>query len=878
MAISAEEMSKIAVPPVLQNTQQRQTPPSVQNTLGAKPASRVLSAQQMMQQTVSPAELPKNIPQSRDSRIAEGLPVGSQARFDRTGDATPSFGGTLARGALAGPATLLATATSGFRKPKEGEGPIQARPMKSEFFGDVKPLQSGLSEGLNKGLAQEQETGRASDALLPTLGGALKSTAASMGTGLEVGSFAIGAGPVAGIARQGAKQFAKQGVGNLIKQTAKTEAVAGATGAFGASLREGDSVGNTILNTVLGGAIGGVAGGVIAGVGRGIGRGRQLATAGGRKEIASDRIKSITTKREKELLDIENNYSVTRKSIRFSKDSNIGSRSRVSATDIFAEAVDKEGKLMTMDKGGSADQYYDQTLKGQEGVVRQNLENEGASISPQIVKAKLVERIMNGGLEGESLIKALGNIDNEIEGLMIRANSDGNIPLEIIHDAKISTTKGLNYMTEPHVKTKAKSFAQAYKKLVEENSNEPIEAINKELSKFYKDIEYIKNLDGRRVKGGRLGKYFAQISGNLIGGAVGSVFGPAGTAIGTILGGEASSLIKGNLLSKTLGGKTGAIAKRSRILEKARKRGQSNKVGNLNTKYNATKIASNTGIPESIPQTNKNSLGKLRSVIEAREASARASGGVRNPKGFIDTKAFGGVVGASALGIGIASIPGKSQEYVREEEPIDPNIARTSRPEKRSDAVFRLARSVADEMEVPEEYRDAFASLAEHTGRPPEQLVNYINAENGYNWNPELKGKIDPRDYGITQLTPDAVKTISGGLRADNTPGPNYFQQNFNEKFDIKNPTHQIIGAGVYMNYVEQTLESLGVINPTMTEIALGYNLGPNGFKALLDGRASLPTKRKVRAHVANLKSKDFEFESNGRVDKIMENAGIKKQ
>ena len=46
---------------------------------------------------------------------------------------------------------------------------------------------------------------------------------------------------------------------------------------------------------------------------------------------------------------------------------------------------------------------------------------------------------MNSGLEGRALTTSLNNVKGEIEGLMLRATPDGQIPLDVIHDAKIST-------------------------------------------------------------------------------------------------------------------------------------------------------------------------------------------------------------------------------------------------------------------------------------------------------------------------------------------------------------------------------------------------------------------------------------------------------
>lgn len=275
--------------------------------------------------------------------------------------------------------------------------------------------------------------------------------------------------------------------------------------------------------------------------------------------------------REKELFNIENNYATLRKKQAFSKDANTGSRQRVSQVDIgLDEAIDESGTIRTIRKGGAVDQYKAQTLDGTEQLGRRILEKEGASVTPDIIKQKLKQKILNSGLEGSALRRALKGIDNEVDGLLLRAEPNGKILLEKIHDAKINTTNGINFATEPHVKTQAKAFARAYKELIEDTSKTDIGIVNKELEKYLKDIEYLKSLDGRKVKGGRLGKYFAQISGNMAGAvAGGAVGGYPGAMVGTVVGGELGRGIQSKLLKRTFGGKIGTNAPKSQILERA---------------------------------------------------------------------------------------------------------------------------------------------------------------------------------------------------------------------------------------------------------------------------------------------------------------------
>lgn len=278
----------------------------------------------------------------------------------------------------------------------------------------------------------------------------------------------------------------------------------------------------------------------------------------------------LTDSIEKELYDIENSYAKTRKAMEYQKDAGSASRRRIAQTDVLVDAVDSDGIIRTKQPGGAIEQYKKQTIEGVESVVRDNLVRLGETVNLFEVKNKLTIAINESGLEGADLIRALNGIEKEIEGLALRADNLGNIPLERIHDAKISTTRNIDYNTPPETKTYRKSIARGYKKTVENKSSFNVEEVNSELSKYYKDIELLENLDGRRVKGGRLGKYFAQVSGNIIGGAAGSIGGPAGTAIGTIIGGEAASLIKGQTMKGTFGPGAGRVAPKSEIIELAK--------------------------------------------------------------------------------------------------------------------------------------------------------------------------------------------------------------------------------------------------------------------------------------------------------------------
>lgn len=373
--------------------------------------------------------------------------------------------------------------------------------------------------------------------------------------------------------------------GLLSKQTLKDSAAGGAVG-YGYDVSQGLQ-GNRGEDRTGAGAF-------IPGMGTALGAGfpilgraaqssenvtRGLVTAEGRAAREASTIEKAISRREDELFAIENNYAKTRKAMDFSQDASAGSRKRVASTDVLVNAVDRDGLVRTKQPGGAIDQYKAMTLDKAEGVVRNDLEREGAKVKPEVVRAALEKELRNAGLEGKALESALRGVDSELSGLMLRSQ-DGYIPLATIHDAKISTTNGINYMTEPFVKAERKAVASAYKKIVEDNSSLPIKDVNGALGQYLKDIEYLERLDGTRVKGGRLGKYFASVSGNIVGGVVGNaVGGPFGSAVGTIVGGELGARIRSSMFEKTFGTKTGMKATQAPIVEEAIKRSQSPRLG-----------------------------------------------------------------------------------------------------------------------------------------------------------------------------------------------------------------------------------------------------------------------------------------------------------
>lgn len=404
-----------------------------------------------------------------------------------------------------------------------------------------------------------------------TYGGAV---ADAVGTGAEVASYLIPAGQ----ATKGAGTIAKKGLGTLVKEGIKTGikegAVIGATQGFGNSLQQENKnrgLQNTILETTVGAGVGALGGAIVGGASPVVSKGLSKVAEPIQKRIfptAEESVNKIVSKRENEIFNIENNYAKTRKAQGLSNDAGAGSRKRVASTDVLVGSVDENGLIRTKQPGGAVEQYRKQTIDGAEDVVLKGLEKEGASTKLNDVRSYLERNIDESNLTMDEKEAAQNTIERTIAGFQ-RKYPDGNIPLAELQREKIRTTQNIDY-TNTSSRIRQKAVGNAYKKIIEDKSSMPIKPINGELQKYYQDLDLLENLDGKRVKGGKLGTYFAKLGGQVAGGVVGNTIGgPLGGFAGTVVGGEVAERLKGRSLSGSFGKATGNLAPKSEILEKA---------------------------------------------------------------------------------------------------------------------------------------------------------------------------------------------------------------------------------------------------------------------------------------------------------------------
>lgn len=387
------------------------------------------------------------------------------------------------------------------------------------------------------------------------------------------------------------------------------------------------------------------------GLGTALGGGIALAGRIGvsRMRPAESKFQDLVEKRAKELYKVENKYAKTRKGMEYSKDEGYSSRKRISETDVLVGAVDDTGTIRTKQKGGPIDQYKEQTIGKSEGLVMKDLEREARSIDFKKVEEKVLKTIEDAkALPAGERELAINKATKELNALRKEVDSNGMLPLTSLQREKVANYALNNYETPAEVSAYRKALARAYKELIEKNSSVDVKTTNTEIAKYLEDINRLEKLDGTKVEGGKLGKYFAQISGNIIGSAAGGIGGPAGSAFGAVVGGEAASVIKGGMMRRTFGKATGRTAPKSEILEKVKARAesprlalpapttpfkkvytsgksinlparmdQSYKFGNLNTTYNPSNTKNINVIPKNVAQKSLKEKGitvkKIRS-------------------------------------------------------------------------------------------------------------------------------------------------------------------------------------------------------------------------------------------------------------------------
>lgn len=597
------------------------------------------SQPQAQQEPIEPVEpIEPTIPEQKQVIQTQGQPV--SVRKDRT---QPTLVGGILREVIKAPLKAALSVARPFVDPFGKKGGLS---VNTKYLGNVgdygTEIEKSTTNLANKYKAGDISLGRA------VIGG--------IGAGAEQAMDLASVVPVGGVANQAVKGTLREAVIPTFKTAAKESLIRGGAISTGYDVSSQLASGEKYkpLQTLAAGTIG-----TVADFGLSYGLPKTVA---GTKSFAKNNLTKtgrdakLTRKVEEELRNVENNYAKLRKNQKFSKDANTETRKRIIASGVLDDATDTTGTINT---DNAIKKYRDASgLTGNEGVVRENLERLGEKVNLKSVEKELTDSIYASGLEGAELRTALNNVKKEISGYRLRADANGDVPLTFIHDTKIGTTSGINFMTPPEVKAYKKALASGLRSTVENNSQFNVKEVNQELSPLFKDIEYLESLNGRKVKGGKLGKYASQITGNIVGGAVGGAIGGfPGSAIGTVVGGEAGSSLMGSSLSKVLRGPGAKELPVSKVLQKAAATAKSPRLGLPEPKaglpksqnfvpielpgvkepvYRSPRIAGNTTQYTNIPNTKPKNIDIPTELPKSKVKSSDLSTGVK--KAFNDAK------------------------------------------------------------------------------------------------------------------------------------------------------------------------------------------------------------------------------------------------
>lgn len=254
---------------------------------------------------------------------------------------------------------------------------------------------------------------------------------------------------------------------------------------------------------------------------------------------------------------LQKNYKLLNREVESAQRQGLDVKKMLAETDLLQGVVDETGTIDTTPSIAEVKDF----MEPYNGVVLKNLEAEGKSVPLSEIKKQLEQGIEDSGVKGRNKTKAIKMMKQDLEGLALDADASGKIPLSELHKAKIDKYKNLDY-TKPASSTVDKAFAEKFKDIIEDNTEIiDVKAINKELQKHYALIDLLEALKGKKVEGGRLGKYFARG----VGAMVGSGLGPFGAAAGA----EIAGFLKGKQMAGIFKGTSGGTLEMSEAMKRA---------------------------------------------------------------------------------------------------------------------------------------------------------------------------------------------------------------------------------------------------------------------------------------------------------------------
>lgn len=359
------------------------------------------------------------------------------------------------------------------------------------------------------------------------------------GTGIELGSYALGGGEAAG-----GIDALKAGGWAAVKEGAKVGAEVGATQGFGVSLQSkagstestGKQVLDVGLNTVLGGTFGAVLGAGTAGLGEAVRLGKNMVRPGeefvARNEQALVNSYRVSLKLKPTQIKLEDQWMKDTPAF-LARESVYNPNVRL-----------KVGPGGTLDADGAIAELQ-KMAKGENTAFDQILQSENKYVSLEDYRRKALANVDTPAerAKGTEYGQMVDHINREVDALkknyatregVLAEGGDLKLPLEMFNEIKQgrwATAKGFMTATDKVYGDTNFRMGQAAKDLIEENlDSADARAINRRLGNIAQAQKILEDRNGVKLAGGRMGRWTAA----KIGAIVGLPQGPAGAVTGAL--------------------------------------------------------------------------------------------------------------------------------------------------------------------------------------------------------------------------------------------------------------------------------------------------------------------------------------------------------
>ena len=238
----------------------------------------------------------------------------------------------------------------------------------------------------------------------------------------------------------------------------------------------------------------GAGAGLVAGAGAGAALGLGSAAVGAVARKAGEAVSPALRQESARASNLKNlektvgKYSDLRKFE--AKERKLGVIKAVADTDLLRNSVDDDGLIRTLQEGGAVDVMKRDVLGEANGIVTKKLKEEGKSVKLDDVARRMMKSVDSFDLEGDAYKRAQAAVNAEIEGLALRADADGRVPLWRVHKLKSQKMQEANYLDAEKDKID-KLLGTSLKEIVEDVSETNVKSANEELAKAYATLDFL---------------------------------------------------------------------------------------------------------------------------------------------------------------------------------------------------------------------------------------------------------------------------------------------------------------------------------------------------------------------------------------------------